>query len=308
MNILVISSNLIGDSVLSTGVIKHFNDLYPNTRFTFVIGPTASQIYRHYPNCDNIFVVKKIKYNLHWFIIWKKCLFKKWDIIIDFRSSLIAYILYCKKRFIFKRSNNAHQIKQLGDFFKIQNIPFPIIFNSSKEKQYVEEKLNSKNIYIVLAPGGNWAPKIWPAEYFNQLIKHLLNKYNNKLYIILVGSKKEKEKYKNLVIKSINNEKIIDLMGFNLTQTCAFMKKSHLFIGNDSGLMHLAVAAKIPTIGLFGPTNDKIYSPIGINSYTIRTKETLENFKSMNITNNKTYMQSLKVSKVLELIEEKKLI
>ena len=112
MNILVISSNLIGDSVLSTGVIKHFNDLYPNTRFTFVIGPTAAQIYQHYPNCEKIIVIKKIKFNLHWFVIWKKCLFKKWDMIIDFRSSLISYILSSNKKFIFKRSRKNHQIQK----------------------------------------------------------------------------------------------------------------------------------------------------------------------------------------------------
>ena len=36
------------------------------------------------------------------------------------------------------------------------------------------------------------------------------------------------------------------------------MKKSNLFIGNDSGLMHLSVASNLKTIALFGPTNDKV--------------------------------------------------
>ena len=46
------------------------------------------------------------------------------------------------------------------------------------------------------------------------------------------------------------------MTGENITQTHAFMKKSDLFLGNDSGLMHLSAASGIPTIGLFGPTND----------------------------------------------------
>ena len=47
-----------------------------------------------------------------------------------------------------------------------------------------------------------------------------------------------------------------------------------MFIGNDSGLMHLAAASNIATIGLFGPTNDKLYAPFGDKCHTIRTKET----------------------------------
>ena len=48
-------------------------------------------------------------------------------------------------------------------------------------------------------------------------------------------------------------------MGKSLTVTSAYMNKSNLFIGNDSGLMHLSVASNLRTIALFGPTNDKIY-------------------------------------------------
>ena len=44
------------------------------------------------------------------------------------------------------------------------------------------------------------------------------------------------------------------------------------------GLCILAVASKISTIGLFGPTNDKIYAPYGKNCYTLRTKETYKSF------------------------------
>ena len=56
------------------------------------------------------------------------------------------------------------------------------------------------------------------------------------------------------LIKDIKDDLIIDLFGCNLTLTSAYMKKSNLFVGNDSGLMHLAVANKLRVISLFGPT------------------------------------------------------
>ena len=57
MKILVISSNLIGDTILSTGVLQFFSNKYINSKFTFVIGPTASQLYDHFPNLEKRIIV-----------------------------------------------------------------------------------------------------------------------------------------------------------------------------------------------------------------------------------------------------------
>jgi ADP-heptose:LPS heptosyltransferase len=56
----------------------------------------------------------------------------------------------------------------------------------------------------------------------------------------------------------------IDLDGrLSLSEAAACLERATLFIGNDSGLMHLAAAAGAPTIGLFGPTDAAIYGPTG---------------------------------------------
>ena len=72
------------------------------------------------------------------------------------------------------------------------------------------------------------------------------------------------------------------------------MKKSNLFIGNDSGLMHLAIACNLPTIALFGPTNDVVYGPLGENNAVIRTKENFNYFKKIKINKNISYMHSIR--------------
>jgi len=307
VNILIISSNLIGDSILSTGIIKDFIDRYPNSQLTVVVGPSAAQVYNNFPNIKKLIIIKKQKFSLHWITIWKKCFFYKWDIIIDFRSSLINYFLLKKKSYIFKHSNNTNQINQLTQFFKLKSIAYPIIFNSEAEEIIAKDKLLPHKKYIVVAPGGNWIPKIWPIENFNELLGKLLHKHNS-LSIILVGSKDEKAKYKKDLIKNIDKMKIIDLMEENITQTYAFMKKSNLFIGNDSGLMHLAAASKISTIGLFGPTNNKLYAPFGNKCYIIRTNETYEDFKNIKININKSYMHSIKTENVYNIVETKNLL
>ena len=56
MKILIISSNLIGDNILSSGVFRHYIENYPKSNFTFITGPTAYQLYEHFPN-----ITKRIK-------------------------------------------------------------------------------------------------------------------------------------------------------------------------------------------------------------------------------------------------------
>ena len=80
MKILIISSNLIGDTILSTGVVDHFLKNNPNAQFTFIIGPTAGQIYQHFPNLEKIILIKKEKFNTHWLTMYLHCCNIKWDI------------------------------------------------------------------------------------------------------------------------------------------------------------------------------------------------------------------------------------
>jgi len=136
-----------------------------------------------------------------------------------------------------------------------------------------------------------------------KLWNYLIDKYD-KIKFILVGSLKEKNKFYNLLIKGINEDLVIDLFGYNLTLTSAYMKKSDIFIGNDSGLMHLAVASKLRVISLFGPTNNNVYGPFGDKNIVIRTEENYDYFKSIKIDENKSYMSSIKSEIVFKQCEK----
>ena len=73
-------------------------------------------------------------------------------------------------------------------------------------------------------------------------------------------------KKKNLLktLLKLKDVPIFDLVEkTDLVEIFLIMKKSKLFIGNDSGLMHLSALAGIPTVGLFGPSDSKRYYPWG---------------------------------------------
>ena len=80
-----------------------------------------------------------------------------------------------------------------------------------------------------------------------------------------------------------------------------------MFIGNDSGLMHIACASGIPTIGLFGPSRDDLYAPIGRECYVIRTPESfteLTGAKNFNTKTTPNLMKTLSVESVLEVVNK----
>ncbi len=71
--------------------------------------------------------------------------------------------------------------------------------------------------------------------------------------------------------RSIPRGRWIDMTGqANLLVAYAALKQSRLFIGNDSGLMHLAAAAGTATVGLFGPSDDTLYGPWGDKTRVVR--------------------------------------
>ena len=304
MKILVISSNLIGDTILSTGVIKIFSKKNPHAKFTFIIGPSAKPIFKNFKSVEKIITISKKKYNMHWLQIIYNCFGKKWDIIIDFRSSLLSYFLNHKKKYIFKKKSNLNHIQQLTDYFGF-NCSELFIETNKDEEIKVEDSLSQNFKYFVIFPGGNWKPKIWNIENYNNLLKKILS-HNKNIKFILVGSKQEENFYYDKITKNIDKKYIINLFGESLTQTAAFMKKSIVFIGNDSGLSHMASATNLNSIVLFGPTNDKIYGPFQKDSHVVRTNESYEYFKSLDIDKTKSYMNSISVEKIYNILKENK--
>ena len=72
--------------------------------------------------------------------------------------------------------------------------------------------------------------------------------------------------------------------------------------------MHLSTASNLATIGLFGPTDDKIYAPKSMSCFVVRTKEDYEYFKKNICEPNKSYMQSINEESIVGLIQKNKLL
>ena len=79
------------------------------------------------------------------------------------------------------------------------------------------------------------------------------------------------------MIDALPAERVLDLVGgVDLLTAAACLRRCRAFLGNDSGLMHLAAAAGIPTLGLFGPSHTRRYRPWGPHAAFLRTPESYD--------------------------------
>ena len=119
---------------------------------------------------------------------------------------------------------------------------------------------------MVVAPGAAESAKsrMWPFERYAELCDELIEKYNAK--VIFTGTPDESNLIKLIQDKIEKKESTFNAAGeINLNQLFCLIEKCKLFIGNDSGPMHVAAAQGVKTLGLFGPNLPARFGPYGKN-------------------------------------------
>lgn len=100
------------------------------------------------------------------------------------------------------------------------------------------------------------------------------------------------------MLDAIPGERLIDLVGqVDLLTAAAVLRRCALFIGNDTGLMHIAAAIGTPTLGLFGPSPIEKYAPWGPCTAVVRTADPPESMfgPGFNHLTTDTLMDSLSI-------------
>lgn len=311
MNILFITHNRLGDAILSTCILNQLHQQYPHARFTVVSGKIPAELFASVPNLKQLIVINKAKYHLHWLTLWSKTVLKRWDIVVDCRGSAISWLLWTKQRFYKYPPNtkHIHRVQRYAGMIKQAQIALPNIWILDQHRQQAAGVIPKFKHLIAIAPAANWRAKTWRAAHFNQLIKELRSPSGlyPDAHIALIAAPGEREQVQE-VIDSLPENRFIDLVGTqNLLTIAAVMQQCELFIGNDSGLMHMAAAIGIPTVGLFGPTDKNKYGPYGPHCHVVNTPESpteLMNYEGFHWLTCDSLMDSIKVEEVINKIKE----
>jgi heptosyltransferase-3 len=112
---------------------------------------------------------------------------------------------------------------------------------------------------VVIQPGGGALDKCWHLDNFLAIAKELSSKSIKVLFLL---GPAELDRFTNAAIKKINSVAKC-LTDLSLTQVLGLLSCADRFVGNDSGITHLAAGLGVKTIAVFGPTNPDVYRPIG---------------------------------------------
>lgn len=131
-------------------------------------------------------------------------------------------------------------------------------------------RIGQGHLLVSMHPGSQ-EPRRWPKENFAALGDMLSRDYRAR--IVLVGGPTEEGVCRS--VSQLMRSRPIVAAGRTLKETAEIIRRSALFIGNDSGPMHIAAALSTPCIGLFGPTDAVKSRPWGARSKTIVMRSTM---------------------------------
>jgi ADP-heptose:LPS heptosyltransferase len=124
---------------------------------------------------------------------------------------------------------------------------------------------------IVIHPGSGSKKKVWPLERFIDLIRHLQERFHSRVFIIIGPAEgwEVRKAFEGLEWE-MGAAAPMTIGGLSLLQLASVIEGCRLFIGNDSGISHMAAALGIPTLTIFGPTDPKVWAPRGEKAAVVR--------------------------------------
>ncbi|MGE4218477.1 MAG: glycosyltransferase family 9 protein [Alphaproteobacteria bacterium] len=285
MRILFVTANRVGDAVLSSGLYAHLARTHPDARFTVAAGPAAASLFAAAPGLERMIEIRKRRGGRHWWDLWRECAGTRWDMVVDLRRSALAWTLRAGARRIvpkpsaLERDGRVHRVRLIAATLGLEATPpDPVVWTGQAEANAAARLMPGTGPVLALAPAANWRGKEWRAERFAELAQRLTAPDGilpgaRVAAIAAVGERDQAA----AALAAIPPARRIDLTGIpSLATVAACLRRCALFVGNDSGLMHMAAAAGLPTLGLFGPSRTEHYAPWGPQAAALRTPESFE--------------------------------
>ncbi len=263
MNILFITHTRIGDGVLSSGILHHLVDAYPDARFTIACGPLAAPLFVDMPRLERVIVVAKQRFDAHWYGLWKQVRGTVWDIVIDLRRSLISYVIPVRKRYVVGPiPAGEHHVAHLSRLLNLAQPAAPFLYRSARHDAAGAALIPDGAPVLAISPVAATLAKTWPQERFAALIARLTGAGGlcAGWRVALFGGPGDEIKAASLIS---SQDGITVFAEPDLLTVQAALARCGAFIGNDSGLSHLAAAAGLPALSLFGATDPARYGPWG---------------------------------------------
>jgi ADP-heptose:LPS heptosyltransferase len=279
--ILFISNTRVGDVVLSTGLLGYLADAFPTARFTVVAGYLASSLFEGVPFVERVVPLRKRRYDAHWLELYLRLL-RPWDLVVDLRGSASGWLIPTRHRRTVNSSDPGEpRVVELARLLDADPPPAPRVWLQPAHRQAAARLVPADRQFLAVAPGAAHPAKRWPADRFADLVNRLTEPDGpcSRLAVVLLGDAEERPLVEAVLARLADRPGIpkpaMVVAEPLLPVVAAVLERARLYVGNDSGLMHLAAAAGAPTVGLFGPTPPARYRPWGERTLAVQPEAAL---------------------------------
>ena len=280
--VLVLQTSFLGDTLLSLPLLAEIKRRFPQTRLSLLCSPAGRELLQDHPGIDEIIVDDKKGSDRGWLGIWREARRLRqmgFSAALSphksLRSSLLLFFAAIPYRvgfkqskgwFLFhqrvKRDSARHDVDRNLSLLRAcgiepedcdRDLTLPV---SDAARQTVDRLLSSLGVCFEKAivgvnAGSVWPTKRWTAEGFARVIDLIKQKHD--CNVLLFGGPDDVEI--NLKIQQLCGEVAVNLAGkLSLRELSAAVSRCKVFITNDSGPMHVAVACDVPTVAIFCAT------------------------------------------------------
>ncbi|SFL33817.1 lipopolysaccharide heptosyltransferase II [Halanaerobium salsuginis] len=301
--IIVVDLLYLGDLLFAHPFLSGLRKLFPAARIDLVANSNFAELMRINPNLDHVYSYNKTWNTGRSYKFAKKLKMNNYQLGLNihgnWRTALLLKVIAAnynigyggQGRGIFLEQevnqtidghmidsyldflNKLTQNEQLADHFsdeqvysssQITDIPQLEISAEYLQSGIAKLKmigLNQEQKFIALNTGGSWPTKRWPVEHFTELAAWLIE---NSWPVLFIGGPGDQERVAQILAQLPDSEYLFNLTGqTSLVELTAVLKQAELIVSGDTGPVHVAAAVGIPTVTLFGPSDEKKYAPRG---------------------------------------------
>lgn len=280
--VLLVMTTAVGDTLMCTPAIRSVRKSLPDARIWVLVDRRRLTLVKENPYIDEL-ISYPGKFRRLWWIIGE---LRRVDpdvaIILHANDPDIVPLVYlsgapvrvgwAESAFSFllthpvtRPKHTTHFIEHKGLILAAVGIPLDSkrmdLHVSQGDKAFVDQYLKeanieSHNILLALHPFASESFRWWPEDNVVRFL-HAMNRHPE-VVILLLGGKGEGESVEIILRRSKRNARPA-VNGFTLGRLAALLERVKIFVGTDSGPMHIVEALGIPRIGLFGPQLPEVY-------------------------------------------------
>jgi predicted lipopolysaccharide heptosyltransferase III len=287
-NILIIKLRYIGDVLLATPTLRAIKVTQLDARVTMMVNRGTEDVLSGNPDLDEIIVLDKGSLAAQSRLI-SGLRSRRFDTVIDLtdgdRSAFLSWVSGALIRIGFNDEQRwrghyytqvvqsvpgvRHRIDRDLEALKLLGIQAgskdPQLWLTPEEMNSADQLLDQLGVQrsqpmVILQPGARYWFKAWPPERFAELADQLVSQYGCQ---VLIGGSNQDIDLAGQIRQMAKCNPIVMAGRTTIKQFAAIAKKSVLFVGSDSGAMHIASAVGTPVVGMFGPSNPREWGPRG---------------------------------------------